>query len=424
MYKRLLQVLVVIAGAAGVVAFGACEVQKSAHPLSPSVAGPIPGVNITAPKAMDPPSGARMEVTKQPITLTVENATTNGVRPLSYLFEVATDTQFANKVFTKGDVSPGTPRTSITLPELAPERTYYWRALARDGANTGSYTSATTFSVYTPVVISAPTPIAPANGETVTTLTPTLIVRNAPRTGPAGPLVYQFIVGESEAALGANWFTPETASQTSFQVPEGVLLPGRQYFWLSRAYDVGVVIGPLTPPQTFRTPAPNLPPPGGGSSGSTDFAALGNVQIVGGSPDVRNWAITSRITSLRFAPGIVHLEHTKLGQWPGVDIGGALQESTLWVFFRIGGLWYATGGERWRVAQTDKELSAPSAIGPGWFYSSHWAPMTNYVPMPGELVGFMIVAGSTRADNRAPVQERSSILMIPFPPDGVSASFP
>ena len=423
MSKHLLRALVLIAGAAGMVASGACEVRKSANPLSPSVAGPIPGVNITAPRAMDPASGARIEVTRQPITLTVENATTTGVRPLTYLFEVATDAQFESKVFTKPDIGPGNTRTSVTLPALTPEKTYYWRALARDGANTGSYNAATTFSVYTPVVISAPTPIAPANGETVTTLTPTLVVRNAPRTGPAGPIVYQFTVAESEATLGAGWFTPETASQTSFQVPEGALLPGRQYVWLSRAHDVGVVVGPWTPLQTFRTPAV-IPPPGGGGSGITDFAALGNVQIVGGSPDVRSWAITSRITSLRFGPRNIHLEHTRQGQWPGVDIGGALQESTMWVFFRIGGLWYATGGERWRVGQTDKELSAPSAIGPGWFYGPQWAPMTNYVPMPGELVGFMVVAGSTRADNRAPVQERSPILMIPFPPDGVTVSFP
>ena len=415
MHKHPLRALVVI------VAFGACQVRKSEHPLSPSVAGPIPGVNITAPKAMDPPSGSRVEVTKQPITLTVENATTNGVRPLSYVFEVAADSQFANNVFTKADVSPGTSRTSVTLPVLSPERTYFWRALARDGANTGSYMSATTFAVYTPVVISAPTPIAPINGATVTSLTPALVVANAPRTGPAGQLSYQFTVAETEAALSAGWFTPETASRTSFQVPEGALLPGRQYVWLSRAHDPSGVVGPWTTLQTFRTPVPNAP---GTPIGATDFDALGYVQIVGGSPDVRGWAITSRITSLRFDPGNIHLEHTRLGQWPGVDIGGALQESTLWVFFRIGGQWYATGGERWRVGQTDKELSAPSAIGPGWFYGPQWAPMTNYVPVPGELVGFMVVAGSTRADNRAPVQERSPILMIPFPPDGVSVSFP
>jgi hypothetical protein len=36
----------------------------------------------------------------------------------------------------------------------------------------------------------------------------------------------------------------------------------------------------------------------------------------------------------------------------------------------------------------------------------------------------MVVAGSTRVDSRTPVRERSAILMIPFPADGVTASYP
>ena len=32
----------------------ACEAQKSENPLSPSVAGPIPGVEITAPQMLEP----------------------------------------------------------------------------------------------------------------------------------------------------------------------------------------------------------------------------------------------------------------------------------------------------------------------------------------------------------------------------------
>ena len=31
-----------------------CEQVKSANPLSPSIAGPIPGVNITAPQSLEP----------------------------------------------------------------------------------------------------------------------------------------------------------------------------------------------------------------------------------------------------------------------------------------------------------------------------------------------------------------------------------
>ena len=44
---------------------------------------------------------------KQPITLLLENAGTNGQRPLSYLVEVASDANFASKVFAKDGVAPG-----------------------------------------------------------------------------------------------------------------------------------------------------------------------------------------------------------------------------------------------------------------------------------------------------------------------------
>ena len=40
-----------------ILALAGCEAQKSENPFSPSVAGPIPGVNITAPKLIEPAQG-------------------------------------------------------------------------------------------------------------------------------------------------------------------------------------------------------------------------------------------------------------------------------------------------------------------------------------------------------------------------------
>ena len=40
------------------IALAGCEAQKSSNPLSPSVAGPIAGVSITAPQLIEPPSTA------------------------------------------------------------------------------------------------------------------------------------------------------------------------------------------------------------------------------------------------------------------------------------------------------------------------------------------------------------------------------
>lgn len=416
----------------------ACQVRKSANPLSPSVAGPIPGVSITAPTLSGPTSGARINSAQQPITLTVDNATTSGVRPLSYRFEVASDAAFATIVATQEGIAPDpSGRTSLRLSATLPDRTYFWRARAQDGANTGSFAGPFSFAVFTPVVFQPPVLASPAEGEVVTSLTPRLVIANAARTGPATTVQYAiglYAEALTQQALQQTWTVPEMpGAQTTFDIPPGVLQNGKQYFWFAFAVE-SAVQGPYSAPRSFRTPAAS----GGGSGGSgggggtggggggtaSDFAGLGPVTIVGGSPDVRGFAVTSRITALRFSPGNIHLQHTKAGQWTPVDIGGALQESTLWVFFRINGQWYATGGERWRPSQTDKALSAPSAIGRGWFYNANWAPMTGYVPRPGETVGFMVVAGSTRADSRTPVRERSPILLIPFPADGTNASFP
>jgi hypothetical protein len=153
---------------------------------------------------------------------------------------------------------------------------------------------------------------------------------------------------------------------------------------------------------------------------------LASVTILG-SPDVRGFAITSQITSVEFSPGNLHVDHTMRGQWPGVVIApdGTLQEATIWVFFKINGAWYGTGGERLRPNQTDKGLTKPSDIGPGWLYDpNRWGVMTNYVPQVGELVGFMVVAGSTRSDNNVIVQERTGVVLYPFPPDGQTTAFP
>jgi hypothetical protein len=181
---------------------------------------------------------------------------------------------------------------------------------------------------------------------------------------------------------------------------------------------------PAPEPPPEEPPAPPPPPPP--ATPAPDGFDLGSVTVVG-SPDVRGWPVTSRITSLAFRPGTIHLDHTRRGTWPPVVIApdGTTQESTLWVFFHINGRWSGTGAERWRPSQTDKALTKPSDIGPGWLYDpSRWGPMANYVPRPGELVGFMVAAGSTRSDANVAVAERSAVILIPFPADGQVAQYP
>ena len=103
----------------------ACETSKSSNPLSPSVAGPIPGVDISAPKPLQPTLNANVESDQQPITLLIENSSSTGQRPLTYRIEVAADGGFSTMVFSKDNISPGgNGRTSVNLPDkLASDRT-------------------------------------------------------------------------------------------------------------------------------------------------------------------------------------------------------------------------------------------------------------------------------------------------------------
>ena len=173
---------------------------------------------------------------------------------------------------------------------------------------------------------------------------------------------------------------------------------------------------PATPVEVIDAPPPVQAP-----------FDLAQVEIVG-SPDVRGWPVTSQITSLAFRPGTFHIDHSLRGQWPPVVINpddGTEQEATVWVFFFIGDRWYGTGGERLRPNQFEKELGHASDIGPGWLYDANrWGPMTNYIPQPGELVGFMVAAGSTRSDDHVAVQERTAVVLIPFPRDDEAVEFP
>ena len=157
MFQRVATYFVALAA---VVVSAACSSSKSSNPLSPSVAGPIPGVSISAPQTVDPASGARIPADKQPLTLVVGNASTSGVRPLSYVLEVASDADFNNKVFSRDGITPGSDgRTSVKLGDPLTSgqtyagKTYYWRARAEDGANTGTFSGPSSFNVFTPIVI-------------------------------------------------------------------------------------------------------------------------------------------------------------------------------------------------------------------------------------------------------------------------------
>jgi hypothetical protein len=243
---------------------GCTGVEKSENVLAPTVAGPIPGVSIGMPTPLDPKDGKNIPVGSQTIDLMIQNSPTNGQRPLKYLFEVASDTNFNSILFSKSDVAPNDAnRTTVRLPDaIATSRTYFWRARAYDGANTGPYSGFAHFNIYTPIVIDKPVPREPVNGITLAGLSPTFVFANAPRSGPVGAIVYTIEVADSDSFGNryAVWSVAEQPSQTSLAAPSA-LPQNKMYFWRVTAG------GPWSTTQTFKTPlvTPPTPAPGPGT---------------------------------------------------------------------------------------------------------------------------------------------------------------
>ena len=238
----------------------ACEKGKSANPLSPDVAGPIPGVLITAPKTLEPLAGQEVVADGAPQTLLIENAGTSGPRELFLEVEVASDAGFGQVLHKAGRVAPGgNGRTTYRMPEpLGPGHTYYWRVRAQDGANTGPYSSISHFSVVEPVSLETPTPVEPIG--TITTNRPNFVVRNGRVHGPAGHVVYRFEVGTSVDAPPAAVVTATPGAGGTTTITLGDLPFDRTLFWRVTASD-GTASSAPSGIVSFRTPAPPPPPP-------------------------------------------------------------------------------------------------------------------------------------------------------------------
>jgi hypothetical protein len=407
-----------------------CAASKSETPLSPTVAGPIPGVEITAPKPVQPAPGSTVLVDQQPVTLMLENASTNGARPLSYAVEIATDAAFTNKVFVRDSIPPGDTRTSLRLPDpLATGRAYYWHARAQDGANTGPFSAAASFSVVTPVVIGQPTLVSPLNNVTVTSVHPKFVWGNAPRSGPIGAVTYLIEVATTDSFANkvAVWMINEQPNQTSLDSPQDFAF-STVYFWHVRASDPSTV-GPWSTSQTFRTPAPPPPPvvappispvPGGGGTAPPDAINLFQAKVYNSPSDVASWPATSTLTRLDLMPSGVHVESTKQDSWPEVvppGWSGGLQY-TLWIVLNINGQWYTSGCiEYWRGLY---ESGGPvTNYAQDWYYDPiRWGPMAGHQPSPGEQVGFFVTAGDARNNGPISVKERSNVVIVSFPSSG------
>ena len=232
---------------------GACS---SSNPSQPSSGGTA---SVTTPTAMVPATGAQIKNGDQPLTLIVKNAVVTQSSGTTYLFEVATDPAFANKVQSKGGVAENSSgQTTVALDPLAAGKDYYWHAQASGGGTTGPFSPASKFTIGPAVVVSAPSPISPLTGATVPTR-PTLLVANAARTGPAGPITYKFEVSSTSTFTSTvlSVTVPEGINQTGY-IFQTDLAVNTTYYWRATALDASNdVSSTASPINSFLTQTPS-----------------------------------------------------------------------------------------------------------------------------------------------------------------------
>lgn len=225
-----------------------------------------------APIPDTPAPGAR--VATRDVTLAVRNARDPEFDNLVYDFRLATDPAMSAIVASINDVAETPGTTSWHVPSLLDEdATYWWQSRARDAFGASPWFDPVSFTVDSVNASpSAPTPLRPIDGVTVTTLTPQLAV--GPASDPEqDPLTYTFqldrVPSFDSPALQVSPALPQGTTETVFTAPNA-LLDNTRYYWRAAAHD-GHTSGPWAGSDFFvnlGNDAPTAPvtlqPPDGG----------------------------------------------------------------------------------------------------------------------------------------------------------------
>jgi hypothetical protein len=398
----------------------ACEKSSPTRPsdvasdgtATTSVTDARTGATVTSPAAVSPPDNAEIKFGNQPVTLVVANGATTGKAVLTYWFEVATDSGFANKVYTKENMAAGGGgRTSLTIDKMGGGRTYFWRV--RSGSAEGPPSRTRSFAIGPEVVLQPPV-LGDPQPNAIVGVSPVLNVNNVQRSGPAGQIFYRFEISDSTSFSSFAYVAtvPERSDLSYTPHTVGVTLEEKTYFWRVQASDPSNAV---TTSYSGASPIKVQP------------FDLRQATIVGG-PDFSNWAVTTTITVLDMGPTGIYLEFDKKdgpGRWPDVHPPTFAPEGSIQycigLALNINGHWYASAPmEMWYGLP--RGGGPPQQYARNWFYDPiRWAPMTGYQPAVGELIGVFVVAGDTRAFNSAvAVQERSNVVLVPMPDSGGS----
>lgn len=371
-----------------------------------------PSISFAAPAITSPAAGAAYNFTDQPVSVTFANAVRTGTAPVVYTVEVATAPSFGTVIFTASDVAEGSGGvTSVRLPLLGGNTTYYWRTRATVDGVAGEPSTTATFFVRPAVVIESPSLISPSSGGVTGLARPTFTVANAARSGPAGVISYEFQVSTSAAfgTLVASATVGEQPTQTSWaptvDLPEGAL------FWRARAIDAASgVTSSFSATASFERRRFGAP---------GDQIDLSAVTVVLGPQNIGTWPATGTVTSTVAQPFQLCIDHDKLGSWPGAEFfedPGTLTQGNQWMFAFIGGRWYGGAGRWSRVGQACKSTTGAADFFGGTFYMDTAEPLRSYVPRTGDVIGLMFSTPARFYPGMRTVDERTNVVLVPFGP--------
>lgn len=305
-----------------------------------------PSSTFMAPLASSPASGTQYKYSQQPLTLAITNAVLVTPTTTTYTLEVATDTAFTAKVFTKEGIAEGAGgTTSVVLSTLTGDKTYYWRSRATVDGTAGENSPTRSFYVGPRVVVDKPNLSTPAFGDEFYDV-PTLTTVNATRVGPVTKMQYLFQLSTSDSfatILQQATVNEGSGGLTSWK-PTGTL-PEARYHWRVRASDPDSgETSPFSDSRRFEV---------------KEGIDLNKVIYVFPFPNIANWEETARITAAShdLRSGMLCIEHTRSGIWPSTAFFGdpATQvEGNQWMFVRINSQWYGGAGHWYRPGQSCK----------------------------------------------------------------------
>jgi flagellar hook assembly protein FlgD/Tol biopolymer transport system component len=192
----------------------------------------------TAPVPLTPANNTETSLVAP--VLTVTNATDPDSPGLTYNFQVALDPDFSQIVTSFVGVPSGGQTTAWQVPtNLGDNAWYYWRAQADDWLVEGPWSATSRFFVNTSNdAPTAPSVLSPANGSTITTTTPDIVLQNS--TDPDSPVISYTI----ELDVAPTFNTPKLVRADNLAPGQGTtvwtapaLLDNTRYYARAKASD-------------------------------------------------------------------------------------------------------------------------------------------------------------------------------------------